>query len=147
MYFATVDRVSEERQLGLDPRCTPRHVFAAHAPDELTNLGVDSRAPNVATRLPPPIELEALAVPADHGFRFHDHEAGAPVRPELRQPHPENPITLPKPWTFHRALQDAELVAKSQVFRDERSTGKQERAEQDDDNAHNAHGCASVRVA
>ncbi len=41
-------------------------------------------------------------------------------------------------------LENAELVAKSQGFRDEHRTPEKERAEQDDDNAHDAHGYASV---
>jgi hypothetical protein len=41
-------------------------------------------------------------------------------------------------------LEDAELVAKSQDFRGEHRTPEKERAEQDDDNAHDAHGYASV---
>jgi hypothetical protein len=42
-------------------------------------------------------------------------------------------------------LEDAELVAKSQDFRGERCTREKERAEQDDDNAHDAHHGPSVR--
>jgi len=43
-------------------------------------------------------------------------------------------------------MKDAEVGAKCQNFRSKRRTREQDRAEQDDDNAHGAHGYASVRV-
>jgi hypothetical protein len=42
-------------------------------------------------------------------------------------------------------LEDAELVAKSQDLRGERCAREEKRAEQDDDNTHDAHGSTSVR--
>ena len=92
-------------------------------------------------------EPEALAVPSDDGLGLDDDQTRPPVHPAPGQPDPEKPITEPKPQTPHRALEDAELMTKCQVLCRERRTWEKEPAEQDDDSAHDAHGCASVLVA
>ena len=46
---------------------------------------------------------------------------------------------------LHGALQYAMLPAQRQILRGERRTWRQECAERDDDNVHDAHSYASVR--
>ena len=51
--------------------------------DQVAKLGVEPRAADrVGSGLPPPVELEALAVPGEDGGRLHDDEAGPPARPD-----------------------------------------------------------------
>ena len=73
---------------------------------------------------------------------LHGQQALTPARPEVRQPNPQDPITLSKSRAFCRALKDAELVAKSQSLCGERCTREKKHAEQDDDKAHGAHAYA-----
>ena len=79
-----------------------------------------------------------------HRLGLDDHKAGLPVGPKSRQLDPENPITLPKPRAPHRALEDAELVAKSQVFGGHHCMRSENRSEEKRDNAHDAHWILSV---
>ncbi len=56
----------------------------------------------------------ALAMPADYGLRFDDHQARAPARPEPGQPDPEDPAAFPQPRPLRRHLEDGELPAERQ---------------------------------
>ena len=136
--------VAEQCQLGMDSRRSPSYVLTAHAPDQSTDLCVDFRTAGLASRFPSPVELKTVAVPANNCLGLDDHETGSQVCPEPRQPNPEDPVTPPKSRAFHRTLEDAELVAKSQYIRGKRCTSEEERAEQNDDNTHDAHAIISI---
>ena len=139
-------RVTEQHQFRLNPRQSPRGVLPRHAPDQTTDLRVDLRAAWFLPRLQAPVEPEAVAMPADDRLGLDDYEAGLPVCPKPRQPHPENPITLPKPRAPHRALEDAELVAKSQVFGRDGGAVCEERPEEQEDRTYDARFASSIRV-
>ncbi len=71
-----------DSQLLVDLVLTPGRVVAAHSHDELDVLLRDSGpAQTLRARPPSPVELEALAVPADHGLGFHDDQGGGPFLP------------------------------------------------------------------
>jgi hypothetical protein len=59
----------------------------------------------------------ALAVPAEHGFRFHDMEVIAPGWPRAVQPDPEHPIRVGQAGTRVGAKGDLELVAEDEVLK------------------------------
>ncbi len=93
--------VAKEPEFRADSRRSPDRILARHASNQRADLGVDLRAAGLpGSRLPSPVELEALFVPANDGFGLHDDEDGSPIRPESRQPHPENSITVPQLRSF-----------------------------------------------
>jgi hypothetical protein len=58
------DVVAEEGEFRLDAPAPPGGILPSHASDQVANLGVELGAADwVRPRLPPPVELEALAVP------------------------------------------------------------------------------------
>src|SRR4029453_16446327 len=76
----------------------PRWDSRSHAPDESAKLGVEPRATDrVRSGLPPPVKLEASAVPRQNGGGPDDDEGGPPARPEAGQPDPEKTIPTGKP--------------------------------------------------
>ena len=75
--------VAEQRQLGLDARRSPKGILARHAPDQLAYLGINLRATGFpGSRLPSPVELEALFVPSNHCLWLDDQKRRLPFRPE-----------------------------------------------------------------
>ncbi len=86
-------------------------------------------------------------MPAHNRLGLDDHKAGLPVRPEPRQPDPQDPVTPTQTRSLHRALEDAELVAKSQVLGGQGCAREEERAEEAEDQPYHVHRVASVRFA
>ncbi len=111
------DVVPEEGKFGLDPPPAPRGVLAGHAADELAEFGVERRAADpVRPGLPPPVELETLAVPGQDRGGLDDGQAGPPTGPDVGQPDPEDPVPSSEPWSGDGALQDRELMAQGHVL-------------------------------
>ena len=109
--------MSEQFQFGLDARRAPGRILAAQAADEFADLPVDLRTAVLArSRLPAPVELEPLTMPAHDRLGFHDHQRLPPVAPRPRQPDPEYPIV----WFQFRprafAPVGGQLLAQRQVF-------------------------------
>ncbi len=71
----------------------PSRIVCAHAADEVDvlawNLG---SADLLGSRLPAPVELEALTVPSNHGLGSDEDEGRLPAVPESRKQHPEGSI-------------------------------------------------------
>jgi len=95
--------------------------------DQVANLGVELRAADPAPRgLPSPIELEALAVPGEDGRGLNDDETGAPARPDLREPNPEDSVSPRQAWSANGSLEDEELMTKREILkRDGGGTGQE----------------------
>jgi hypothetical protein len=87
------DAVAEEGEFRLDAPAPPGGILPSHASDQAADLGVElGSADHVRPRLPPPVQLEALAVPGKDRGGLDDEEGGSPARPAPRQPNPEDPI-------------------------------------------------------
>lgn len=85
--------VPQQRQFGYDSRRAPSGVVSGHAANQLTDFACDEGASRLAwPRFPPPIQLESHAMPLDDRLRLNDGEGRSPVRPDVRQTHPENPV-------------------------------------------------------
>jgi hypothetical protein len=106
--------VSQQSQLGPDSRDSPRHILARRLSNQPTDLRLDPWVTRLFPRLPSPTESESPPVPADDRLGLDDHEVGLPVGPKSREPDPQDPVRLSKSRAFHRALEDAELVAQCQ---------------------------------
>jgi hypothetical protein len=72
--------VAKEVKLSLDSRCSPKRILLGNSTDQLSDLWIDLRPASIP-RFPSPVEFEALTVPANHGVRLDNHEAGTPVLP------------------------------------------------------------------
>jgi hypothetical protein len=82
---------------------------------------------------PGPEQPEALAVPANHGFRLNDDQGRAPADPELGQPCPEESISGGQLRSLDRTLQDPRVGGAEQRFQVEGPLGSgttQKRREQ-----------------
>jgi len=92
------DNMAQQREFGLNAWCPPQRILTRHAADQVADLGFDLRSAGSRPRLPSPEELEALAMPADHGVGLHDQQSGAPICPNSGQQRPEDSIPLTQPW-------------------------------------------------
>ena len=111
------DLVAEQGEFRPDAPAAPRWILARHTPDQTANLGVEPRpADRVGPGLPPPVELEALAVPRQNGRGLHDDETGPPTRPDAGQPDPEDPVPSSQPGSADGSLEDEELMAEREVL-------------------------------
>ncbi len=95
---------------------------------------------NLATsRLPSPVQPEALLVPTDDRFRLDDYEGGAPIRPETGQPSPEDPVPFPEPRPFRALLQDRELLPEGEILNRQLGAISHDVSNQNKKNAEHAH--------
>ncbi len=67
-----------------------------------------------AADLPGPEQAESLAVPGNHGSRFHDAAERSPIGPCGTKPSPQQAVAPVQPGILHRTLQHAQLMAKGE---------------------------------
>ena len=112
---ALADVNAELQKLAVNPRSAPYRILAANSANQIADLpGYGGSARITASSLPGPEQSEAFPVPGDHRFRLDDDQCGSPIAPQLGQPCPEETISGGQLRPLHRAMQDAELVTKSQ---------------------------------
>ncbi len=125
----------------------PERVLAGHALDQPLDLDFDLGSADLAgSRLTSPIQLESLPMPTNHGVRLHDEQNGLPIRPDLRQKRPEDPITPSQPGGFRLLQQNRELLAQREILRREFRAVTKDAAEEQHQNARHAHFTASEKV-
>ncbi len=93
-------------------------------------------AQTLRARPPSPVELEASAVPADHGLWFHDDQGDGPFSPQLREPDPEGAIKPPKARALAGAPVRRELLTQGEIFQDERLSTDEEAAQEASEQGH-----------
>jgi len=109
--LADVD--AELEQFAVDARRSPQRIVAAHLPNQVPRFLGDRRPSRLAApHLPGPEHPKPLAV--NHRLRFHDDQGRPPAGPEPRQPGPEKSVRSGQLRSLHRALQNVELMAKSE---------------------------------
>jgi hypothetical protein len=93
----------------------PLNAVASHGvcPRSLGQLWASGLA---VTNFPDPEQPEALAVPADDGFRLDDDQGRSPIPPNVAQPSPEDSIGGRQFRPLHRATQDAKFVPERDVL-------------------------------
>ena len=80
-----------------------------------------------------------MFVPADHGRRLDDDEDGAPVRPEPRQPSPEDPVAIAKARPLRALLKDGELLPEDEVLGSQLSSAPNRCPEENEDQLYPTH--------
>jgi hypothetical protein len=78
-------------QFPVDAGRSPQWVVLAHAADQSADFCADLRSSRTA-RSPSPVELEALAMPLDHGRRLDQYHRVNDLRPNPVEPHPQEPV-------------------------------------------------------
>ena len=58
-------------------------------------------------------------MPAEDGFGLDDDQARPPALPQAGEPDPEDPVSPMEPRALHRAREDDDLMAESEVLCDE----------------------------
>ena len=100
----------------------PRAVRAALArdsTDERPDLRIDEWTSGSLAALPGPVELESLAMPADHGLWLHDDQGVLPVGPQTAESGPECAINLRQLGALGLALHNRQLLSQGEVLESE----------------------------
>ena len=98
-------------QFAMNPRCAPERVVPAHRTNQRSDIRRHPRSPQPSSsNLPGPELAEALAMPTDHRGRLHNDRSRLPIRPDRRQPGPQESISGRQFRPLHRPLQNTELV-------------------------------------
>ena len=74
------------------------------------------------------VELEALAMPADHGLGLHDDQSVVPVWPQAAEGDPECAVRLGQPGAFGLALHNGQLLSQGEVLERELALRPQARS-------------------
>ena len=131
--------ITEKAKLGANSWRTPRWILPRHAANQLTGFKFHLRPTNFYSRLPSPVESEALPVPANDRLRFDDQEHALPARPESGEPGPENAVASSKPRPLHRTPEHGQLLSERQVLRDKRRSASNKDTQQRTDFLQNVH--------
>ena len=116
---------TEHQKLTVNTRRSPGWVFRSHLEDQIANFpGNSSSADDPAgSGDGPPIQPESRSVPPYDRLRTHDKKSLFPSGPEPSRQNPEELIGGCQPWPGMSALQCCELLAKNQVFNEQRAAG------------------------
>ena len=71
----------ELQELAVNPWCAPERILLRHRLNEAAHIGGDRRTSIASPTFPRPEQPDALAMPRDDRFRFHDDESRSPVAP------------------------------------------------------------------
>jgi hypothetical protein len=104
-------------QLAMHAGGAPNRIGSAHFPDQLLHFRSDAwpilPAPPA---LPCPVAFEPGAMPPDHRLGFHDDDNPISVSPDSAQGHPKTAVHIREPRSFHRTLEDGELLAQGEIL-------------------------------
>lgn len=78
-------------------------------------------------------------MPSDDGLGLNDDEDRPPVSPQLREPHPEDPVPSAQLGPFDRVAENRQLLAESEVLGGQGGKVDQHRPDSDKNNVHNTH--------
>ena len=68
---ALADDDSQFQELTSYALTAPQRIVTGHICNEVANLRAQARPPQPGPRLPSPVQAPTLAMPPEHGFRFH----------------------------------------------------------------------------
>jgi len=100
---------SQLDQLTMNPWCAPGRIGQGHRFDVIPDFRINfwpSR--NLGFEFPE--ELETLAMPADHGFRFNDVDRFAPAGPDPGEDDPKDPCDHSDFWPLVLLLINRQLL-------------------------------------
>jgi hypothetical protein len=110
------DLEPEHKQLTVNARRSPSRVLGGDSTDERSELRIDRWTSASVSALPGPVELEALAMPANDGLGLHDDQSVVPVWPQAAEGDPECAISLRQLGTFALAVQNGQLLSQGEVL-------------------------------
>ena len=100
----------------MDLRGSPALVLLRQSSDQNANLLGDLRSPDARPGSPAPIEMEAGAVPADHGVGFHENQNVGPAGPTLAESRPEESVQGIQFWPRPFSFQHGYLLSEGEDF-------------------------------
>src|SRR6202161_4615274 len=115
-YTSLRDDETELLKLAVTPRSSPILVLLRQSSDQNANLLGDLRSSAEWPGSPAPIETEAGAVPADHGFGFHQDQDIRPAGPTLAECRPEQSVPAVQFWSRPFPFQHGDLLSEGEDF-------------------------------
>jgi hypothetical protein len=109
-------RPLQGRRPSVNARRSPSRVLGGDSTDERSELRIDRWTSASVSALRGPVELEALAMPADHGLGLHDDQSVVPVWPQAAEGDPECAVRLGQPGAFGLALHNGQLLSQGEVL-------------------------------
>jgi hypothetical protein len=110
------DDQTELLKFTVDLRGSPTLVLLRQSSDQNANLLGDLRSSAAWPGSPAPIETEAGAVPADHGFGFHQDQDIRPAGPKLAECRPEQSVPGVQSWPRPFSFQHGDLLSEGEDF-------------------------------
>ena len=80
------DLEAELQELSVNARCAPQRIFQAHLPDQRPKLAGRLWPSSARSRLPTPIDPEALAMPTHQGLGMYDADRLRNLGPKSYEP-------------------------------------------------------------
>ena len=116
----------------MDARRTPERIRLFHRANQgpdFTRYTRPSLLSPALPALPTPVAPETLTVPADDGLGSNNVNDRTPIGPAARQPDPEQAIGWAQARSFGISLVDCQLLAESQILKDEAPAAGQSQVE------------------
>jgi hypothetical protein len=110
------DLEAEHKQLTVNTRRSPGRVLAGDSTDERSELRIDRWTSASVSALRGPVELEALAVPANHGLGLHEDQGVLPVWPQAAEGDPECAFSPGQLGAFGLAVHNGQLLSQGEVL-------------------------------
>jgi hypothetical protein len=110
------DLEAEHKQLTVNTRRSPGRVLAGDSTDERSELRIDRWTSASVSALRGPVELEALAVPANHGLGLHEDQGVLPVWPQAAEGDPECAVSPGQLGAFGLAVHNGQLLSQGEVL-------------------------------
>jgi len=118
----------------MNPRRSPS-ILLRHELDQLSQTHVDRWAP-LFPREAPPVAAECTAVPADDGRGLHNRQRRDPVRPQIPEGNPEQPINRAQPRPATLVDEGRELLSQGEILKHERAPRTREETDRPDGKLH-----------
>src|SRR6478672_6132553 len=93
---------AKHQKLAVDPGCTPKWVFPAHPPDQISQVTINPLPPCPLTRFPTPKHFETSAMPTQDGLRLNHLHRTKKARPKPGHPDEQRAITATQSKTRRR---------------------------------------------
>ena len=114
----------------MNPRSTPRGIFAHHPSDECSNLGTDFRPAQALWPGPKtPKQTKASPLPRNNSFWFNDDQDVAPCRAKPTEQNPKDSILGSQLRSRNLSLHYAQLLTEGKDLEAEVVAGTEESAE------------------
>ena len=141
LYRALRKIESKHFEFSMNSGRAPCLVLGDHAENDLSQFPAHtlSSCSAPASRKPRPIQLEALAMPANNCLRLNEDQCPTPASPQPPQHHPEQFVSSSKSRPRMLPFENAKLLPKSKVFEEQVAARAKEASGHDRQKPHQEH--------